>query len=171
MAHPIAVRLHTGGRHARHGRRRGVLAPQSLWTFVRTSSVRTLLTVPMIYSMGIPLLLLDVWVTAYQRICFPIYRIAPVRRRAHFAVDRHRLPYLNAIEKVHCFYCSYATGLLTYVSEITARTEQYWCPIKHAGRIRAPHRRYRQFVDYDNAGGYRRRLPGLRRSLGRGHRP
>jgi hypothetical protein len=164
MAHSIAARLHPDVPHARplclvDGR-------PSIWGFMRTSSARSLLTTPIVYSLSVPLLLLDVWVTAYQRICFPVYRIPTVRRRAYFVIDRHKLPYLNAIEKVHCFYCSYATGLIAYVREVTARTEQYWCPIKHAGRIRAPHRRYRQFVDYGDAGGYRQRLPAMRRRLG-----
>jgi hypothetical protein len=73
--------------------------------------------------------------------------------------------HLNAIEKVHCVYCGYANGLIAYVREIAARTEQYWCPIKHARVVAAPHPRYRSFLDYGDAIGYRRKLPAIRASL------
>src|SRR5262249_13823724 len=44
-------------------------------------------------------------------------------------------------------------------------TEQYWCPIKHAIRVRATHEHYRTFVDYGEAETYRERLEELRREL------
>ena len=88
-----------------------------------------------------------------------------VRRADYIVIDRWKLAYLNTIEKANCDYCSYATGLLAYVREVTARTEQYWCPIKHAQRIRAPHSRYKHFVDYGDAEGYKRELPVLREAV------
>ena len=140
---------------------------QRVLPFLRHSSLLNLLTTPLIYSLGLPLVLLDVWVTLYQWCCFPIYGIALVRRRAYFVVDRHELAYLNAIERLHCFYCSYATGLFAYVREVAARTEQYWCPIKHSRPVAEPHRHYQSFVEFGDAGGYHRRLPALRQSLRR----
>ena len=125
-----------------HGRRR-----QSIRAYVFEGSVVSLLTAPVIYSLMLPLLALDLWVTAYQSVCFPIYGIARVPRRRYFVLDRHRLAYLNGIEKVHCTFCSYANGLIAYVREVAARTEQYWCPIKHARAIPAPHTRYHVFRD------------------------
>ena len=71
----------------------------------------------------------------------------------------------NIIEKANCTYCSYASGLIAYVREIAARTEQYWCPIKHADMIPEPHQRYHGFVEYGDASGYRESLPSLRRAL------
>ncbi len=112
---------------------------------------------------GLPFVLLDLWVTAFQWTCFPVYGIARVRRRSYFVVDRHRLNYLNAIEKVHCVYFSYANGSIAYVREVAGRTEAYWCPIKHARAIRAPHGRYQHFFDYGDAGSYRH---GLRQARG-----
>ena len=103
--------------------------------------------------------------TIYQWVCFPIYRIARVPRREYFVIDRHRLAFLNAIEKANCTFCSYANGVIADVCEVAARTEQYWCPIKHARAIAAPHVRYHLFFDYGNAEGYRRELPVLRRTL------
>jgi hypothetical protein len=88
-----------------------------------------------------------------------------VSRREYFVIDRHKLAYLNGIEKVNCTFCSYANGLISYVREVTARTEQYWCPIKHARAIQMPHQRYHFFFDYGDAAGYRRDLATLRRTL------
>lgn len=39
--------------------------------------------------------------------------------------------------------------------ELMARTEQYWCLIKHARRLRAAHDRYPQFFDYGDAEAFR----------------
>ena len=50
-------------------------------------------------------------------------------------------------------------------TEIAGRTEQYWCPIRHAKRVRAPHAHYREFVDYGDAAGYQQQLPLLRAKL------
>ena len=138
---------------------------QSLPAFLRQGRLSNLLTAPIIYSLTVPLLLLDIWVTAYQWICFPIYRIPLVQRRRFLVIDRHKLGYLNAIEKAHCFYCSYATGLIDYVREISACTEQYWCPIKHARPLPAPHSRSESFFSYGDAAGYRNGLGRARASL------
>jgi hypothetical protein len=140
---------------------------QSVPAYLRHASIANLLTTPIVYSLALPFVLLDLWVTAYQWICFPVYGVARVRRRSYFAIDRHKLAYLNAIEQVNCMYCSYATGVIGYVREVAGRTEQYWCPIKHARRIPAPHRHYQLFFDYGDAAGYHRGLPAVRRSLRR----
>lgn len=131
----------------------------------RRHAVRSLLTTPFIYSLGLPLALLDGWVSLYQWLCFPVYGIDRVRRSRYFAFDRHRLAYLTAIEKANCVYCSYATGLFAYVREVAARTEQYWCPIKHARRIVTPHGRYAHFAEYGDARGFRHGLPRMREAL------
>jgi hypothetical protein len=130
--------------------------------------VAAALTVPLIYSLALPFVVLDVWVLVYQAICFPVYGIARVPRRRFFAIDRHRLPYLNAIEKLHCTYCSYANGVIAYTREVAARTEAYWCPIKHQRRVASTHRLYPKFSEYGDAGDYRR---GLAHALRRRERP
>jgi hypothetical protein len=164
--HRGRVRFDREVRRAHKRLRQGVLP------FLWHSDALSVLTAPVVYSLAIPLLALDLWTTVYQWVCFPVFGIPRVRRRAYFVIDRHKLAYLNAIEKVHCTYCSYANGLLAYVREVAARTEQYWCPIKHARVVIAPHRRYRSFLDYGDAGGYRRELPAIRASLrvARAHR-
>jgi len=159
-------RVHRGRVTFEHEARRAQQRfKQRLRTFVAEASFRNLLTTPLIYSLLLPLVLLDIWVTVYQRVCFPIYGIAKVRRRHYFALDRRRLAYLNIIEKANCTYCGYASGLIAYVREIAARTEQYWCPIKHADTIPDPHSRYHHFVEYGDAAGYRESLPSLRTAL------
>ena len=138
---------------------------QGIPQFLRKSSIRNLLTAPLIYSLVIPIALLDGWISLYQAICFRVYGIAPVRRSSYVVIDRQHLGYLNAIEKLNCLYCGYANGVFAYAREIAGRTEQYWCPIRHARRVRAPHEHYRHFVDYGDAAGYRRRLMPLRHEL------
>ncbi|HEY2434616.1 MAG TPA: hypothetical protein VGI12_18225 [Vicinamibacterales bacterium] len=133
--------------------------------FLRDSSIPNLVTAPMIYLVLIPIALLDAWMTLYQAVCFRVYGIARVRRSAYVVIDRQHLAYLNAIEKLNCVYCGYANGVFAYVREIAGRTEQYWCPIRHAKRTRAPHEHYRHFVDYGDATGYQRRLLPLRQEL------
>jgi hypothetical protein len=138
---------------------------QSIPRFIRESSPLNLVTAPVIYSLVVPIALLDVWMSIYQGICFPIYGIAHVRRSSYIVIDRQHLAYLNVIEKLNCMYCGYANGVFAYVREIAGRTEQYWCPIRHARRIKAPHTHYQQFVDYGDAKGYQRQLPILRAEL------
>jgi hypothetical protein len=120
--------------------------------------------------MVVPIALLDLWITAYQSICFRAYGVARVKRSTFIVIDRQHLAYLNAIEKLNCVYCGYANGVFAYVREVAGRTEQYWCPIRHAHRVRAPHGHYRRFIDYGDAEGYRRRLLPLRHEL-RDRRP
>ena len=125
----------------------------------------TAATAPAIYTIIVPLVLLDLWVTLFQLLTFPIYGIPWVRRRPYFAIDRATLPYLNPLERVNCTYCSYANGLLAYVREVASRTELYWCPIRHGRSVADPHRRYNDFTAYGDARSYRRELSRLRRTL------
>ena len=138
-----------------------------LLRYLAGTSWRHLLSAPVIYSMIVPLLVLDLGVSLYQMLCFPLYRIPKVKRADYFAYDREQLAYLNLIEKINCGYCSYGNGLIAYVQEIVARTEQYWCPIKHARRLQGSHARYPGFVDYGDAEAYRKELTELRRLLKR----
>src|SRR3972149_6659229 len=123
------------------------------------------LTAPVIYAGIVPFLLLDLFVSLYQAVCFPIYGIAKIKRADYLVFDRHHLAYLNALEKLNCAYCSYANGVIAFTREIAARTEQYWCPIKHARRVIGSHARYALFDDYGNAEGYQARLAELRKAL------
>ncbi|MGH8369540.1 MAG: hypothetical protein ACRESC_01040 [Gammaproteobacteria bacterium] len=136
-----------------------------LLSYMWHSSALTLLTAPVIYSGIVPIVLMDLFVSLYQAICFPVYGIAHVRRRDYFVFDRSHLAYLNLIEKINCAYCSYGNAVIAYAREITARTEQYWCPIKHARRMLQAHPWYNGFVDFGDAEAWRRDLAGLRKKL------
>ncbi len=136
---------------------------RGLFRYVTGAHPLNLLTAPVIYSGFIPFLLLDLFLWVYQSACFPIYGIPRARRSDYLVFDREDLPYLNAIERFNCFYCAYANGLAAYAREIAARTEQYWCPIKHARRIRAAHDRYPRFFEYGDAESYRKGLERLRK--------
>jgi hypothetical protein len=117
---------------------------------------------PVIYSLIIPIVLADLWVMAYQAICFPIYKIPKVRRRDYWVFDRHHLAYLNLLEKINCAYCSYCNNAIAFVREVAARTEIYWCPIKHARRILGPHPHYQGFADFGDAEGFREKNAQLK---------
>jgi hypothetical protein len=114
-----------------------------------------MLVTPVIYSLIVPIVLLDLAVMAYQAICFPVYGIPKVRRRDYLVFDRHQLAYLNAIEKINCGYCSYANGMAAFFRDVAARTEAYWCPIKHARRVLGSHPYYQGFADFGDAAGFR----------------
>ena len=126
-----------------------------------------LLTGPVIYGLIVPLALLDLCISLYQAICFPVYRIAKVKRGDYIVLDRQHLGYLNIFERFHCSYCAYANGLVGYAGEISARTEQYFCPIKHARKVLGSHARYRRFLDYGEAADYPARLQTFRDELAR----
>ena len=136
--------------------------------YVLSAHPLVLLTAPVVYALIVPLALLDLAVTIYQAVCFPVYGIPKVRRRDYLVFDRYALAYLNALEKLNCAYCSYANGLIAYVREIAGRTEQYWCPIKHARRAIGAHAEYANFEDFGDAEGYRRRLEQWQNEQGRG---
>jgi hypothetical protein len=130
-----------------------------------TDRPQNLITGPIIYSMIIPLVITDIFISFYQITCFPIYGIKKVRRADYIVFDRQQLHYLNFIEKFHCTYCAYGSGMIAYISEIVARTEQYFCPIKHARKIIGTHARYAHFLDFGEAENYEAKLEKFRIKL------
>ena len=124
--------------------------------------LRHLLSAPLIYMMIIPALIMHIFLEVFHQICFRLYAIPRVKPRDHFVIDRHLLGYLNWLEKANCFYCSYFNGLMSYGREIAGRTERYWCPIKHARRIAAPHSEYEKFSEYLDAKNFRENWKKLR---------
>jgi len=146
----------------REARQRQTALKLGLRRYLLDSGILTILTAPFIYAVAIPIFLLDVVASLYQAICFRVYGIKQVKRRDYVVYDRHRLPYLNLIQKVNCFYCAYANGVIAYVHEIGSRTEQYWCPIKHAARVAGTHRRYDEFLEYGDVSDYPNSLESQR---------
>ena len=133
--------------------------------YLFTANWLTILTAPVIYALIIPILFLDLSITVYQHICFRAYGLPRVKRSDYFVFDRAHLAYLNLIEKINCAYCSYGNGVMAYGREVVARTEQYWCPIKHARKIMAAHPYYTGFVDFGDAQSYKNELENLRTEL------
>lgn len=123
------------------------------------------LTAPIIYAGIIPAFILEIFLLIYQSVNFRVYKIAPVSRKEYFVFDRASLDFLNIIEKINCFYCSYFTGLLNYTTEIVGRTEQFWCPIRHARKLLVHHAHYAKFTPYGNGKRYREELSKLREDL------
>lgn len=133
--------------------------------FLAKSGLLEILTAPFIYAVAIPVALLDLTASLFQAICFHVYGLRQVKRREYLVFDRHRLPYLNVLQKFNCLYCSYVNGVLAYVHEIASRTEQYWCPIKHAERLKGTHPRYAAFLDYGDTENYPETLEQQRARL------
>lgn len=138
---------------------------QNLARYILGAKFKHLVTAPFIYAVFLPMLLVDLFATLYQTVCFPIYGIPRVKRRDYMIHDRNSLGYLNLLEKFNCFYCSYADGLTAYLREIIGRTEQYWCPIKHAERLQGTHLRYDRFLEFGDAEGWRKELERIRKDF------
>lgn len=150
--------------HARHRK-----LTKRIHRYLMDSTFMVLLTTPIIWFCLIPIACLDLVISVYQFLCFPIYGIPEVKRSDYLLMDRHRLAYLNLLEKLNCEYCAYGNGILAYAMEIAGRTEQYWCPIKHALRMKSMHSRYRFFFDYGDAEHYRNEIEKVRRSFENTH--
>lgn len=136
-----------------------------VFTWLRESELRNVVSTPFIYAMIFPFVLLDIFITLYQVICFPLYRIPRVQRTNYVVIDRHNLGYLNVFEKLNCTYCGYADGVLAYARQVLSRTEMYWCPIKHARKVLDPHGRYARFADFGDGESYATQAARLREEL------
>ncbi|MEO8121395.1 MAG: hypothetical protein ABI606_18975 [Rhodoferax sp.] len=140
---------------------------QNFFRWLLTNRPQNFITGPIIYSMIVPLMMLDLCVTFYQWVCFPIYGVKKVKRSDYLVFDRRHLSYLNFVQRFHCTYCEYGNGLMSYMAEILARTEAYFCPIKHAHKILGTHAHYNRFLDYGDAADYEARLEEFRVTLGK----
>ncbi len=126
--------------------------------YLSSFSFLVILTIPFIWMMIIPAIITDIFVTIYQAVCFPIYKIPKVKRSDYIIIDRYNLFYLDKVERINCLYCEYFNGVIAYVREISARTEQFWCPIKHSQPLKDEHSRYDKFFDFGDYKKYRAEL-------------
>lgn len=110
-----------------------------------------LLSIPFIYSMIIPTVLLHIFTQLYQQVCFRLYGIPIVKQKDYLVYDRQLFSLLNPIEKFNCIYCSYVNNIFRFCTEVGARTERYWCPIKYFRRINNTHSQYGKFVNEANS--------------------
>ena len=133
--------------------------------WLASSRLRSIVSIPFIYSMIIPLVFLHITMELFHAICFPLYKIPKVKRANYFAADRQQLPYLNAIEKLNCAYCAYGNGVIAYSREIVARIELYWCPIKHAKKVLGSHPHYQKFLAFGEFEDFHKKTAAIRSEL------
>jgi hypothetical protein len=136
-----------------------------LLVYLRRAKLKHVLVAPVIWCCFLPALFLDLTISLYQAVCFPVFGIPKARRSDYIVFDRHHLGYLNIIEKMNCMYCSYFNGLISYIQEIAGRTEQYWCPIKHAHQLRSVHSRYDKFTEFGDAEAFRTGVEEIERDF------
>lgn len=121
--------------------------------------IKHLVVFPIVSSLIIPLIIMDLWVEIYHRICFPLYKIPCAKRRNYIQIiDRFELPYLNFLQKIYCAYCGYGNGVVRYWAKIVAETELYWCGIRHENRknFKMPEH-HEKFVKYGNEKEFKKR--------------
>ena len=133
--------------------------------WVASGDIRNILSAPFIFALIIPFALLDLFLCLYHAVCFRLYRLPPVPRADYVVIDRHHLHYLNILQKLNCVYCGYVNGVIAWARELASVTEQYWCPIKHARKVRGSHTRYAQFIDYGDTEAMAVRVVDLREEL------
>ena len=146
-------------------KRRHKILVKGIFRYLSEAALLNILTAPIIWFCFMPAVFMDLVVSVYQTVCFRVYKIPRVRRGDYLVIDRHALQYLNPIERLNCVYCGYFNGLVAYVQEVAARTEQYWCPIKHARRVAAIHSRYAKFIEYGDAYSYKKKLENIRKDF------
>lgn len=120
--------------------------------------LRHSVSVPFVFITLIPLVLLDITIEIYHRVCFPLYGLEYVRRKDYIKIDRHRLKYLNPFNKIACAYCGYANGMANYTTKIAGITEAYWCGIKHEktkGFVEQAH--HKSFLDYGDEKAFKKK--------------
>lgn len=130
----------------------------SSFKYISSFSLPEILVLPFIWSMIVPAAILDISATIYQAVCFPVYKIPKVKRSDYVIMDRYNLFYLDRFERISCWYCEYFNGVIAYVREMAARTEQFWCPIKHSRSLKEKHSRYEKFFDFGDYMKYREEL-------------
>lgn len=130
---------------------------KSLRTSVRQFLRESTIPATLVYFVIVPLVILDLMLLIFQLVCAPVYGIPKLRRAEYVVLDRHKLSYLNPIEKLNCVYCGYANGLLAYARAIASSAEVHWCPIKHALKRRGALKPYYSYADYGDADAFRRK--------------
>lgn len=83
------------------------------------------------YICIIPLLILDAFLWQFQNIYFRIMEIPLIQRRKYVILDRYKLGKLTWWQRINCFYCEYANGIVWYAKAVVNQMELYSCAIKH----------------------------------------
>jgi len=126
----------------------------SIRAYIKAARISSVLSAPFVYAMIVPFVFLDISVNIYQAICFRLWKLPRLDRSKYVVIDRHHLAYLNGLEKLNCIYCGYANGVVAFARDVAGRSEEFWCPIKHARRAESPHRDYYNFIEFGDAEGW-----------------
>ena len=120
--------------------------------------IRHIIVIPILSTLIIPIVIMDIWVEIYHRICFPLSKIPYVKRKNYIKIDRYKLKYLSFAQKIYCIYCGYANGLAGYWVKIGGETEKYWCGIKHKQDLgfKEPEH-HKNFVEFGDESEFNRR--------------
>jgi len=68
-----------------------------LFNYIIDEKLKNILSIPFMWMCIIPVALMDITISLYQEICFPIYGIPKVKRQDYIVFDRQYLNYLNII--------------------------------------------------------------------------
>jgi len=123
---------------------------------MRGQRLKHYIVAPFVFILIIPIVLLDFFIEIYHQVAFPLYGIQKIMRSSYIKIDRHKLKYLNILQKIFCMYCGYANGAIHYWLVIAAQTEKYWCGIQHKknpGFITPKH--HEDFTEYENENEFR----------------
>lgn len=89
--------------------------------------LKHIIVIPLVSILAVPIIITDIEI--YHRICFPLCKIPYVKRKNYIKIDRHKLKYLNWLQKIYCVYCGYANGVIQYWVKIAGEIKLYWCGI------------------------------------------
>lgn len=84
-----------------------------------------------IYSIILPIFILDISISIYQKIYFTALGIPKIDKKKYVVMERWNLSKLNLLQKLNCVYCEYANGILAFAKAVGNQTEIYSCAIKH----------------------------------------
>ena len=135
------------------------------YKFLSRARLSFLITLPSILIMVIPAFLLDIAGSVYQAMNLKAYEIPMVDRKKYIFLDRYALKHLNFMEKFFCVYCGYFNGVMQYVSEIAARTEEFWCPIKYSRKVGFKHKRYANYLEQEDTAEYHAKRKKIRLTM------
>ncbi len=126
--------------------------------------LRHTISIPFIWMMIFPMVLFDIFLETYHRICFRLYGIPIVNRQSYIRMDRQKLSYLKWYDKINCAYCGYANGLMAYGVKIAGDTEKYWCGIKHVpGNGFKEPAHHKDFLKYGDEKAYKNKYCKLKK--------
>ena len=107
------------------------------------------ISIPFIWGMVLPVMILDIFLIIYHQVCFRLYELPLVDRKKYVKMDRHKLEYLSFMDKIRCYYCGYVNGVFAFAVKLAGDTEKYWCGIKHEKDsvfVEQPHQK--NFLEY-----------------------